>query len=181
MTFDASHRYWLYGLVILSLVTAIAYLAVPAAGVPSNIVGIAFALAGTFLALFCGLLPLRRKLTRVRRLARWRLLRSGVWEKGHIYFGLFACLLLHCHAGFRPGGPLTAVLLFVLWAIVLSGLVGLLFRHLLPLVKTAKDGKALVAAQIIGTSHTLTLRLHVPLTVTLLTLVIVHAVVALLY
>jgi hypothetical protein len=104
-----------------------------------------------------------------------------VWEKGHVYFGLLAGLVLHFHCGFRTGGPLTAVLLGVLWAILLSGVLGLFFRHLLPLVKVAKDGKGLVAAQIIATGHQLTVRCHIPLTVTLFGLATVHAIMALFY
>jgi hypothetical protein len=181
MTFDATHRPWLVALGLLCALTAGAYRVPPVGVTPSSALGLLFGLGGMLLALFCALLPVRRQLQRVHRVGRWRIFRSAAWEKGHIYFGLLACVLFHCHAGFRAGGPLTAVLLAVLWAIVLSGLLGLLFRHLLPLVKSAREGKALIAAQIIGTTHSLTLRLHVPLTVTLLILALIHAVVSLLY
>jgi hypothetical protein len=181
MNIDATHRRWWIAAVLLSLLTAGAYAALPAGAMAGSWQRVLFGLGGSLLALFCALLPVRRRLQRVRRLAKWRLLRSTAWEKGHVYVGLLGALLLHCHAGFRIGGPLTAVLLAVLWAIVLSGLVGLLFRHLLPLVKTAREGKALLAARIIGTAHSLSLRVHVPLTLTLFALVLVHALASLLY
>jgi hypothetical protein len=181
MTIDLTHRGWMIAMFVLSVVAGILFGAAGPAVNPGIGAGLLFALCGTLMIAFCALLPLRRKLQRVRRLAKWRILRSAAWEKGHIYLGLLACLFLHCHAGFRVGGPLTMVLLGVLWAIILSGVSGLFFRHLLPLVKTARDGKALRAAQIIGTGHTLTLRLHVPLTVTLLGLLLVHVVVSLRY
>src|SRR5262249_33304790 len=116
-----------------------------------------------------------------RSCAQWRILRSSIWEKGHIYFGLLSCLLLHFHAGFRMGGALTSVLLIVLWAIIGSGIAGLLFRHLLVLTKAGREGKGLLAARIISTGHSLTQQLHVPLTLTLFVLGAAHAVMALFY
>jgi hypothetical protein len=79
------------------------------------------------------------------------------------------------------GGPLTSVLLVVLWAIIGSGFAGLLFRFLLVLTKAGREGKGLRAASVIATGHFLSQRLHVPLTVTLFILGGVHAVMALFY
>src|SRR5207244_1360352 len=110
--------------------------------------GLPFGIGGSGLAVFCGLLTGRKNLLRLRRCANWPLLRSSIWEKGHIYFGLLSCLVLHFHGGFRMGGPLTSVLLVVLWAIIGSGLAGLLFRHLLVLTKAGREGKGLTAARI---------------------------------
>ncbi len=181
MSIDASHRPWLLAFAALALLTFGAWAALPAGAPATGRERMFFGAAGTALMAFCALLPVRRKLQRVRGLAKRAVVRSAAWEKGHIWFGLLGCLLLHCHAGFRSGGPLTTVLLGVLWAIVVSGLAGLLFRHLLPLVKTAREGKALLAAQIIGAGHAVSLRLHIPLTITLAALGTAHVVVALLY
>src|SRR5271165_5556956 len=106
MNIDATHRLYLIGLLLLSVLTAGFYVAAPFDATPSSTQGLLFGGCGTLLVLFCALLPVRRKLQRLRRLAKWRVLRTAVWDKGHIYFGLFACLLLHLHAGFRTGGPL---------------------------------------------------------------------------
>lgn len=181
MSIDATHRPWLIAFAILALLTVGAWSVLPASTPAAGWQRILFGVAGTFLILFCALLPVRRKLQRLRNLAKQSFLRSAVWEKGHIWFGMLGCLLLHCHANFHGGGPLTRVLLLVLWAIIVSGLAGLLFRHLLPLVKTAKEGKTLLAARIIGAGHAASLRLHIPLTLTLVALGAVHAIVALLY
>src|SRR4051812_23336817 len=135
MSFDATHRRWAIAFLFLVLTTLGVYALLPAGTTAGGWQRVLFGVVGTVLALFCALLPARRKLQRVRRLSKWSVLSAGLWEKGHLYFGLLGCLLLHCHAGFRGGGPLTLVLMGVLWAIILSGLVGLLFRHLLPLVK----------------------------------------------
>lgn len=179
MSFDASHKPWLVVLVVLVL--AVAGLHVHSPAPPSSRQGVALALAGTALAVLCGLLTVRKKLTRVRSLGRTRLVRTVFWEKGHIYLGVLGFACLQCHCGFRKGGPLTWMLLAVLWAIIISGLAGLLFRHLLVLGKSAREGKSALAASIIATGHQISLRLHVPLTVTLLTLAAIHAVMALFY
>ena len=180
MNIDCTHKRWLIGLGVLAGLAG-AYGALPSLPAASSPRGLALGLVGTALAVFCGLLPVRKKLLRVRRFAKWPALRSAVWEKGHIYFGLLGCLALHLHAGFHRGGSVTTMLLAVLWAILLSGVSGLLFRHLLPLAKAAKEGKGLVAARIITAGHQASLRCHVPLTLTLFGLAAVHAVMALSY
>jgi hypothetical protein len=131
--------------------------------------------------LFCGFLPLRKRLLRLPRCARWRILRSTIWETGHSYLGLLSCLVLHFHADFRMGGPMTSVLLGVLWAVIGTGLVELLFRRLLVLTKAGKEGKGLIAAQIIATIHAFAQEMHGPLSGTLFTLGAAHAVMALFY
>ncbi|MBY0524011.1 MAG: hypothetical protein K2R98_11465 [Gemmataceae bacterium] len=180
MFVDRTHWRWLIGLVLLSGLATAIYASLPASARASSWQGIALGLVGTALAMVCASLPVRRRLQRRRRLARWCFATSA-WEKAHIYAGLLGVLILHYHAGFRVGSPLTAVLLGVLWAIFLSGLAGLLFRHLLPLVKNAKEGKALLAGQIIGVGHALSLQLHIPLTLTLLALAALHAIMSVFY
>jgi hypothetical protein len=181
MFIDRTHFWWVVISCMVALLAAVFYLALPAAATANVWAGLPFSLSGTGLAVFCGLLLVRNKLLRIRHGVRWRILRSSVWEKGHIYLGLLSCLALHFHAGFRAGGPLTSVLLIVLWAILISGLVGLLFRHLLVLIKVGQQGKELLAARIIVSGHFLTQRLHAPLALSLLILIAVHAVMAFFY
>jgi hypothetical protein len=180
MNVDRTHKRWVIAFLALGALAGGGALVsgVPAAG---SRPGVVLGLFGTGLALFCGLLPVRKNLLRNRRFSRSALLRTCVWEKGHIYFGLAGCLVLQFHCGFRTGGPLTAALMIVLWTIILSGILGLLFRHLLPLAKAAKEGKALIAAKIISAGHQLSLRCHIPLTLTLLGLAAVHGLMALFY
>jgi hypothetical protein len=179
--FDRTHQRWVAALVLLALLTSGLYLAQPPGAGSAIRPRLLFGLGGAGLALFCGLLPARKKLLRSRHCAHWRILRSAIWEKGHAYLGLLSCLLLHCHARFRAGGCLTSILMVVLWAIIGSGLAGLLFRHLLVLTKAGKEGKGLLAARIIATGHFLAQQLHVPLTCTLFILAAAHAVMALFY
>ncbi|HLJ91668.1 MAG TPA: hypothetical protein VKU02_00610 [Gemmataceae bacterium] len=181
MFIDGTHRRWVAAFLLLALLASALYLAPRPRATASTWPGLLFGLGGTGLAVFCGLLTGRKTLLRMQHGACWRLLRSSVWEKGHIYFGLLSCLLLHFHGGFRMGGPLTSVLVVVLWAIIVSGLAGLLFRHLLVLTKAGREGKGRTAARIISTGHFLTQQLHVPLTLTLFVLGTVHAVMELFY
>jgi hypothetical protein len=178
---DSTHQRWAAAFILIAALTYGLYVALPAGRSASLWPGLLFGLGGTGLALFCGLLPGRKKLLRIPLCANWRILRSSIWEKGHIYFGLLSWLLLQCHARFRTGGLLTSVLLVVLWAIIGSGLAGLLFRHLLVLTKAGREGKGLRAASVIATGHFLAQRLHVPLTLTLFILGAAHAVMALFY
>jgi hypothetical protein len=181
MFIDGTHRRWVAAFFLLALLALGLYLAQRPRATASTWPGLLFGLGGAGLAVFCGLLTGRKNLLRVRHCAHWRILRSSIWEKGHIYFGLLSALLLQFHGGFRMGGPLTSVLLVVLWAIIISGLAGLLFRHLLVLTKAGREGKGLTAARIISAGHLLTQRLHVPLTLTLFVLGTVHAVMELFY
>jgi hypothetical protein len=181
MFIDGTHRRWVAAFLLLALLASALHLARRPRTAASARPGLLFGIGGAGLAVFCGLLPARKALLRVRRCASWPILRSSTWEKGHIYFGLLSYLLLQFHGGFRMGGPLTAVLLVVLWAIIASGIAGLLFRHLLVLTKAGKEGKGLTAARIISTGHFLTQQLHVPLTLTLFVLGTVHAVMELFY
>lgn len=172
-----THQRWVAVLMVLASVTLGLYLTL-APGVWPTLL---FGLGGTGLCVYCGLLPVRKRLLRIRCCAHWRILRSSLWEKGHAYLGLLSCLVLHCHARFCAGGLLTSMLMVVLWAIIGSGLAALLFRHLLVLTKAAKEGKGLRAARIIATGHFLAQQMHNPLTWTLFVLGAAHAVMALFY
>lgn len=178
---QGTHQRWAAAVLLLALLTSGLYLVLPPGGSGSIRPRLVFAVEGTGMLLFCGLLPARKKLLRIPFCGRWRILRSSSWDTGHIYLGLLSCLVIHCHAGFRTGGPLTSALLGVLWAVIGSGLSALLFRHLLVLTKAGKEGKGLTAAKIISAGHFLSHRLHAPLTVTLFSLAAAHAVMALFF
>jgi hypothetical protein len=52
--------------------------------------------------------------------------------RGHLWLGAVALPLIWLHGGFRHGGTLTSVLMWLLYAIVLSGLIGAILQHVLP-------------------------------------------------
>jgi hypothetical protein len=170
---DRSHLKWVLAVLVLGALATTAYLLVPGEASASSLPGLLFAVSGTGLMVFAGLLPLGK------RLARNRWVRLSTLQKGHIWLGLLSLPLILFHGGFRAGGALSSALLVILSAILVSGVSGLLFQHLLPLCKEGKAGKGKTAAKIITAGHQFTLSLHIPLAVALLVLVVFHAVMSL--
>jgi hypothetical protein len=178
---QGTHPRWLAAVFLLALLTIGLYVVLPPGRSANLRPRLIFAVEGSGMLLFCSFLPARKRLLRMPYCGRWRILRTSFWETGHFYLGLLSCLVIHCHAGFRMGGPLTSALLVVLWGTLGSGLSALLFRQLLVLTKAGKEGKGLMAARIIAAGHFLSHRLHAPLTVTLFVMAAAHAVMALFY
>jgi hypothetical protein len=52
--------------------------------------------------------------------------------RGHLWLGLISLPMIFFHAGFRFGGPLTAVLMILLIVVVASGIFGAVLQHYLP-------------------------------------------------
>ena len=181
MNVDRTHLAWMMWTLLMVTVAAALYLAVPAGLTSSSWQLLSFGLAGSALALFCGLLALRKVLVRRPLFRSWQMLKSQFWTKGHIYGGLLGVLLLHMHAGFRTGGPCTRVMMMLLWIIVASGVMGLLFRQMQALAALGRDGKAAVGKSIIAGGEEVCRRMHIPLSVSLLCLAVVHAVSALFF
>ncbi len=173
MNLDRSHLKWMVAALVLATAAVMVYLGCPGRHCGSSPLGLFFGLSGTSLMGFAGLLPFKK------RLAKWQIMRPQTLQRGHIWLGLLSLPLILLHCGFRGGGSLSAALLVLLTAIMLSGVAGLLFQHLLPLCKEGKTGKGRTAAAIIATVHRLTLLLHIPLAVALLVLVVFHAVMSL--
>jgi predicted ferric reductase len=175
MFIDRTHLRWLVGTFALAGLATVARMGVPAGSIASRWFDLLLGVCGTGLMLFAALLPLRKRLP-----SKWPILGLQTWLKGHIWCGLLSILMVLLHAGLRRGGPLTTVLLIVLLAILLSGVTGLLFRHLLPLgSKAARDGKVAIAGRIISIGYEANMVLHVPLTATLFVLIVVHVVASL--
>jgi hypothetical protein len=170
---DRSHIKWVIGVLILAGLATAAYSQTPPGSTGSSRSGLLFGISGVSLMIFAGLLPLGKKL------ARWKIVRLKTLQQGHIWLGLLSMPLVLFHGGFRTGGSLTTALLAILAAILLSGLAGLLFTHQLPLSKDGKEGKAKTAAALIKVGHKITMLLHIPLAVSLLVLVVFHALMSL--
>jgi hypothetical protein len=90
-------------------------------------VGLWYAVAGSALMIFAGLLAVRRKVP-----SWWWLGSRQFWLRGHIWLGLLGVVLILCHSGFRWGGPFTRVLWVVLGLTIGTGIFGLLVQQLLP-------------------------------------------------
>ena len=136
MRIDHTHRKWFAAsLVILGVATA-AYIpyAVHAPSGPrgGSALGLTFGIVGSVFMIFAGLLAGRKKFP------VWRLGRAQSWMRGHLWLGLLSLPIIFFHAGFRFGGPLTSVLMWLVIIVVASGLFGAALQHYLPQVMTAE-------------------------------------------
>jgi hypothetical protein len=131
---DHTHRKWFAAsLVIFGVATAVyvPYAAhSPAGPRGGSTIGLAFGIIGSAFMVFAGLLSARKKVP------VWRLGRAQSWMRGHLWLGLLSLPLTFYHAGFRLGGPLTSVLLWLLIIVVASGVFGAVIQHYLPRVMT---------------------------------------------
>ena len=92
----------------------------------SSLPGFTFGVIGGLICLFEFLLWPRKKLR------AWRIGRTQVWMRAHVWLGLLAVPLLIYHSGFRWGGSLSTVLMVLFLAVVASGVWGLVFQQFLP-------------------------------------------------
>jgi hypothetical protein len=135
MKIDRSHRPWLiFSVVVLAIAGAWYWFDVTsgpdALNGPSggSFTGITFGVIGSLFMLFAGLFTLRKKLR------TWRIGRAEFWMRGHLWLGTLALPMIWFHGGFRHGGTVTTILMWITYAIVISGIVGALIQHFLPRV-----------------------------------------------
>jgi hypothetical protein len=95
-------------------------------------IGLAFGIAGYAAMLFAGLLGARKKVP------VWRIGRAQTWMRGHLWLGLLSLPLILFHAGFAMRGPLTGVLMALLFVVIASGILGAVLQHYVPSLLTAQ-------------------------------------------
>jgi hypothetical protein len=132
MRIDETHRPWLiFTTLTLALSTVgyvlYAWLSHPGGG---TAMGLTYGIAGYAMMVFAGLLSIRKKF-RVARIGR-----AKVWMRGHIWLGFLAFPLIIYHAAFGLGGPLTKVLMLIFAVVWVSGIVGAVLQHYMPIVMT---------------------------------------------
>ena len=117
----------------VSLMVYIVY-AARAPGGPrgGSALGLTFGIAGYALMIYAGLLGARKKVP------VWRLGRAQTWMRGHIWLGLLSLPLILFHSGFAFRGPLTAVLMWLFFIVIGSGIVGALIQHYVPRMMTSR-------------------------------------------
>jgi hypothetical protein len=96
-----------------------------------SVIGLAFGILGFGFMIFAGLLGARK------RVPTWRVGRAQAWMRGHLWLGLLALPLILFHGGFRFGGTLTRVLMWLLIITVFSGVFGAALQHYIPRVMTS--------------------------------------------
>src|ERR1700743_2366351 len=82
--------------------------------------------------IFAALLGARKKVP------VWRVGRAQTWMRGHLWLGLITLPLILFHAGFAFRGPLTLVLMMLLFVVYASGILGAALQHYLPSMITAR-------------------------------------------
>jgi hypothetical protein len=134
---DTSHRRWMLVTAALGAGLTAAYVwlyrRAPGGLTGGSSVGLWYAVIGSALMVFAGLLPA------LRRVPSWWWLGSRqAWLRGHIWLGLLSGVVILCHSGFRWGGTLEIALWIVLIAVLASGVVGLLAQQFLPRLITTR-------------------------------------------
>jgi hypothetical protein len=150
MIIDHSHRNWGIVTLVLALVAAVAYQQTFHSGPPSYLhdtvggtpLGLGLGIVSFVIFIFAALLGWRRKVP------SWRLGRMQVWMKGHIWLTFLTVPLVFMHAGFRFGGTLTSVLMWVYLAVMVSGVLGLVLQYVLPRIMKDKLPQEVVFEQI---------------------------------
>jgi hypothetical protein len=134
MRIDRTHTGWLIASCVILGAACVMYAlgrhaptGEPMGGTP---LGLAFGIVGFAFMVFAGLLGARKKVP------VWRLGRAQTWMRGHLWLGLLSLPLILLHAGFRAGGPLTTVLLWLLVIVVASGIFGAALQHFMPATMT---------------------------------------------
>jgi hypothetical protein len=150
---DSTQRSW--AIASLAILAACAAIYVPYAftapqgprgGSP---VGLFFGILGFAFMLFAALLGARK------RVPTWRIGRAQAWMRGHLWLGLLSLPVILFHAGFRFGGALTQLLMWLLIITLASGIYGALLQNYLPRVITADVPLETVYAEIARVRHLL--------------------------
>lgn len=133
MRLNRSHRAWAIISGVILIIAAVAYALsarTPRARIigtsGGSIAGLIFGIAGAACMLYAALLGLRK------RFRTWRLGPADFWLKSHLWLGILSLPLLWFHGGFRHGGPLTTLLMWLLYVVILSGIIGAFLQHVLP-------------------------------------------------
>ena len=134
MRIDRTHKSWLVASLAIfgvSLVLYGVYRAPSGSGsMGGTAMGLAFGSSGFAFMIFAALLGARK------RVPVYRFGRAQTWMRGHLWLGLVSLPLILFHSGFRYGHGLTAWLMTLLIAVVVSGIFGAALQHYMPRVMT---------------------------------------------
>jgi len=134
MHIDHTQRGWVLASLLLLAVSCAVYipyaLNAPLGPRGGSTIGLAFGIVGFAFMIFAALLGARK------RVPVWRLGRAQAWMRGHLWLGLLSLPLIFFHGGFRFGGTLTRVLMWLLIITVGSGVFGAVLQHYVPRMMT---------------------------------------------
>lgn len=137
MLLDSSHKKWAVGTCAAAVVSLAAFVwlsrATPRGVTGNSTAGMIYGILGLALMAFAGLLSLLRRVP-----AWWWLGSRQQWLRGHIWLGMLSGPVIACHSGFRWGGTLEVILWVLLFAVLGSGVLGLLLQQILPRLLTTR-------------------------------------------
>src|SRR5438045_6277333 len=132
MKIDRTHRTWAIAALAILAISLIVYfiyaLNSPQGSRGGSVVGLLFGIIGFAFMIFAALLGARK------RVPTWRVGRAQTWMRGHLWLGLLSLPMILFHAGFVFGGPLTRVTMWLFIIVIVSGLAGAAWQHVLPRV-----------------------------------------------
>ena len=130
MRIDQTHRSWLFASIAILALASICYLPYslyfPGGPRGNSLPGLSYGLTGYGMMLFAGLMGARKKVP------VWRLGRAQTWMRGHLWMGALSLPMILFHSGFSARGPLTFVMMTLLFVVVFSGITGAVIQHFLP-------------------------------------------------
>lgn len=134
MRIDSTHRPWMAATLILLGAIAVTFISVVAAS-PSrprggSLPGILYGVGGYGLMLYAGLLGVRKKFP------VWRVGRAQTWMRGHLWLGFLSLPLILFHCAFTWKGPLSTLLMVLLFITVGTGALGAALQHFVPMFMT---------------------------------------------
>ena len=128
MRIDRTHLPWLWftvAAIVLSVVVYVPYARDGQAG-GGTAIGLTFGVLALAMMVFAALLSLRK------RFPIWRIGRTRLWLKAHLWLGFLAGPMVLFHAAFHARGLLTNLLLWLTVMVIGSGVVGAWMQHTLP-------------------------------------------------
>ena len=133
MRIDETHKPWAIFTAAATalgacIFTAYAISTTHAGGQPGGgtAIGLTFGVLALGLMLFAAALSIRK------RFPIWRIGRTRIWMRAHLWLGFLALPMVLFHASFHARGALAAILLWLTVIVVVSGIGGAFLQHTLP-------------------------------------------------
>ena len=129
MLIDRTHKPWAMGSATILLAAIAVYIPYAARSVPvggGTLPGLVYGIVGFAFMAFVTLLALRKKFP------IWRIGRTTMWMRGHLWLGALSFPLILLHAGFLWGHGLTSVMMWLFAVVYVSGFFGAWLQHTIP-------------------------------------------------
>jgi len=126
---DRSHKPWGIATVAILVVAVAIYVPSALGSTPpsgGSLLGLVYGIAGFGAMAVVTLLALRKKFP------IWRIGRTKVWMRAHLWLGALSLPLILLHAGFLFGHGLTSILMWLFVFVYLSGFFGAYLQHTMP-------------------------------------------------